>query len=67
MLQELINTLAIPIQVAQIGSPQWLLAMLVALNFGTAVLAARAVARIYMQARRSAHVRTLLTRDARRH
>jgi hypothetical protein len=50
----------IPVQVMQIGSLPWLLAMLIALNFGAAVIALRAVCRAYIHARRAAHVRALL-------
>lgn len=64
-LVDLLTTLAIPIQVAQIGSLPWLLALLVALHFGVAVLAARAVWQAYVQVRRAAQVRALLTRGDR--
>lgn len=65
MLQDLITILVIPIQVAQMGSLPWLLAMLVALNFGTAVCAAHALYRACLQARRFTQLRRLLARGAR--
>ena len=61
-----LNLLAIPIQVAQIGSLPWLLALLIALNSATAVLAIRALGRAYLQARHIAQMRTRLMSDVKR-
>jgi hypothetical protein len=62
-----ITTLAILLQVSQSGSLPWLLAILVALNFGASVLAARTLYRAYKHRRRAAQVGARLGRGNHRH
>jgi hypothetical protein len=54
--------LSIPLQVAQLGSLPWLIGMLVAINFGTAVIVVRAIWRECGKFRRQTQVRHLLAR-----
>ena len=54
--------LTIPFRVAEMGSLAWLMCMLVAINFGTAVIVVRAIWREYGKFRRQTEVRDLLSR-----
>lgn len=66
MALDLISILAIPIRVSQVGSLPWLLAILVSINFGTAVIVARVMWRELMKSRRRRQVIELLKQDPQR-
>jgi hypothetical protein len=56
---------SVPVRMAELGSFSWLMGILIAINFGTAVMVVRAIWREVGKFRRQSEVRELLARAPR--